>query len=83
MYVYIYEYTGQVVLVTAAAGAAGTFAVQIAKQLGCEVVGAYMHVYMHICNMYKYIHIYIYIYMCTCIRVYMNVYLYTYTCMRP
>mmetsp|Transcript_55677 Transcript_55677/g.81853 ORF Transcript_55677/g.81853 Transcript_55677/m.81853 type:complete len:410 (+) Transcript_55677:9-1238(+) len=30
---------GQVVLVTAAAGAAGTFAVQIAKQLGCEVVG--------------------------------------------
>ena len=29
----------QVVLVTAAAGAAGSFAVQIAKRLGCEVVG--------------------------------------------
>lgn len=29
----------QVVLVTAAAGAAGSFAVQIAKSLGCEVIG--------------------------------------------
>jgi NADPH:quinone reductase-like Zn-dependent oxidoreductase len=30
---------GQVVLVTAAAGAAGSFAVQLAKQRGCDVVG--------------------------------------------